>query len=254
MAYLWIFIAVWIFFSLSSKKSAAQYSEFTDVYVSLSGHDSGNCGPVSHPCRSIAKAVHQVDWGGHIYLDGTGTEENPYDCHLGMTHEQQPGILVQKSLEIEAWKATSLISCFDGFHFIKRSTIQTLNITLFGTAFRQTPLMFQDCEILTITNCSFEDTSIALSIVIKHNAKMSLNIQRSSFFKNNTSCVEITLKSDALLKDQFLVINISETKFSENGFHKQRFIRGVVTIQSEATLPSSIHVQLSCFNVTSCSS
>ena len=83
---------------------------------------------------------------------------------------------------------------------------------------------------------------------------MQLNIQRSSFFKNNTSCLEITLKSDTLVKGQFLAINIKETKFSGNGFHKQRFSRGVVTIQSENTLPSrssSIQVQISCSYVTS---
>ncbi|KAL9973711.1 hypothetical protein ACROYT_G020199 [Oculina patagonica] len=251
MAYLRIFIAVWIFFSLSSKKSAAQYPGHIDVYVSLNGHDSESCGTVSHPCRSIGKAVHQVDRGGHIHLDGTGTEQNPYVCHLGMKHEQQPGIVVHKSLEIEGWKATPLISCCNGFHFKKRSTTLPLNITLSGIAFRQTPLMFQDCDILTIKNCSFEDTSIALSILIRINAKMCLNIQGSSFFKNNTSCVEITLNSDTLVKDQFLAVNISKTKFLENGIHKRRFARGVVTIQSETTLSSSIHVQISCSNVSS---
>ncbi|KAL9973702.1 hypothetical protein ACROYT_G020190 [Oculina patagonica] len=251
MAYLRIFMAVWIFFSLSSKLSAAQYHGFTDVYVSLSGHDSQSCGTVSHPCRSIAKAVYQVDRRGHIYLDGTGTERNPYDCNTEMAHEQQPGIVVQKSLEIEGWKATPLISCINGFHFIKRSTTLPLNITLSGIVFRQTPLMFHDCEILTVTNCSFEGTSIALSSFIRNNARMRLNIHRSSFFKNNISCVEITLESDAVVKDQFLSINISETKFSENGIHNPRFARGVVTIQSETNMSSSIHVQISCSNVTS---
>ncbi|XP_078370360.1 uncharacterized protein LOC144654136 [Oculina patagonica] len=230
---------------------AAQHPGCSDVYVSLTGHDSESCGTVSEPCKSIAKAVYQVDWGGHIYLDGTGTERNPYDCNTEMAHEQQPGIVVQKSLEIVGWKATPLISCINGFHFIKWSTTQALKITLSGIVFRQTPLMFQDCEILTITNCSFEDASIALSSFIRNNDRMHLNIHRSSFFKTNLSCVEITLESDAVVKDQFLSINISETKFSENGIHNPRFARGVVTIQSETTLPSSIHVQISCFNVTS---
>ena len=105
---------------------------------------------------------------------------------------------------------------FNGFHFISKSTASVLNITLSGIVFRQTPLMFHDCEILTISNCSFQDTSIALSIVLSNSGSMHLNIQRSSFFKNNTSCLEITLKSDTLVKDQFLVININETKFSED--------------------------------------
>ncbi|KAL9973717.1 hypothetical protein ACROYT_G020205 [Oculina patagonica] len=251
MAYLRIFMTAWIFFSLSSKKSDAQYPGYTDVYVSLNGHDYESCGTVKHPCKSLAKAVHQVDRGGHIHLDGTGTEQNPYVCHLSMTHEQQPGIVVQKSLKIEGWKASPRISCFNGFQFTKRSTTLPLNITLSGIAFRQTPLMFQDCDVLTIKNCSFEDKSIALSILIRINAKMSLNIQQSSFFKNNTSCVEITLQSGALVKDQFLAININETMFSEYGIHKRRFARGVVTIQSESKMSSSIYVQISCSNVSS---
>ena len=50
-------------------------------------------------------------------------------------------------------------------------------IALSGVAFRQTPLMFQDCEIVTIANCSFEDTAIALYVQIRNNIRMQLNIQ-----------------------------------------------------------------------------
>ena len=164
---------------------------------------------------------------------------------------QQPGIVVQKSLKMEGLGSTPHVLCSNGFHFIKEPTTQVLNIILSGILFRQTPLMFHDCEILTISNCSFQDTSIALSILLSSSGSMHLNIQRSSFFKNNTSCLEITLKSDTLVKDQFLAININETKFSENGFHKRRFSRGVVTVQSETKLPSNVHVQISCSYITS---
>ena len=237
--------------------AGAQYPGHTHtdaVNVSLDGYDSESCGTVNHPCKSIARAVHQVDWGGHIYLNGIGTERKPYDCHLSTAHVQQPGIVVQKSLKMEGLGSTPHVLCFNGFHFIKKQTPQLLNITLSGIHFRKTPLMFHDCEILTISNCSFQDTSIALSILLSSSGSMHLNILRSSFFKNNTSCLEITLKSDTLVKDQFLAININETNFSENGFSKQRFSRGVVTIQSENTLPSrssSIQVQISCSYVTS---
>ena len=192
-----------------------------------------------------------MDWGGYIYLNGTGTERKPYDCHLSQAHVQQPGIVVQKSLKMEGLGSTPHVLCFNGFHFTKKPTTQVLNITLSGILFRQTPLMFHDCEILMISNCSFQDTSIALSILLSSSGSMHLNIQRSSFFKNNTSCLEITLKSDTLVKDQFLAININETKFSENRFSNRRFARGLVTIQSENTLPSSIQVQISCSYITS---
>jgi len=49
------------------------YSGYAEVFVSRTGNDSGNCGQLSKPCKSIALAVKQVEWSGHIYLDGTGT-------------------------------------------------------------------------------------------------------------------------------------------------------------------------------------
>jgi len=194
-----------------------------------------------------------VAWGGRIYLDGTGTERTPYRCSLEMAHEQHPGTAVQKSLVMEGWRALPHISCFKGFHFIKKSTIMSgvLAIALSSIAFRQTPLMFQDCETITISNCSFEDTAIALYVQIRNNVRMQLNIQRSSFVKNNISCVKIVLINNAQDQDHFVAVNISETKFMENGMQKRWFSRGVVTIQSLNTQPTSVHVQISCLNTTS---
>ena len=160
--------------------------------MSLNGKDSQSCGTDIQPCRSIAKAIRQVAWGGLIYLDGTGTEWKPYRCSLELAHEQHPGTVIQKSLRMEGWRALPHISCFKGFHFIKKTTTsRVLAIALSSIAFRQTAFMFQDCETITITNCSFEDTVIALYVQISNNVRMQLNIQRSSFVKNNISCVEI---------------------------------------------------------------
>lgn len=231
----------------------AAYYDSADIFVSLNGNDSGNCGSDTQPCRSIVKAIGQVAWGGRIYLDGTGTERTPYQCSLVMAHEQHPRTVVLKSLKMEGWRALPHISCFKGFHFKMTSTSmsEVLAIALSGVAFRQTPLMFQDCEIVTIANCSFEDTAIALYVQIRNNIRMQLNIQRSSFVKNNISCVEIVLMNNAQDQDQFLAVNVSETKFMENGMDKRRFARGVVTIRSQTKLPSSVHVQISCLNITS---
>ena len=222
--------------------------------MSLSGNDSKSCGTVIQPCRSIAKAIHQLpSWGGRIYLDGTGTERKPYQCNLVMAHEQHPGTVVEKSLTMEGWRALPHISCFKGFQFIKKSTStsRVLAISLSGISFRQTPLMFQDCEIVTIANCSFEDTAVALYVQVRNIVRVQLNIERSSFVKNNISCVEIILSKNAQDQDQLVAVNISETKFMENGMHKRWFARGVVTIRSQTALPSSVHVKISCLNVTS---
>ena len=220
--------------------------------MSLNGNDSQSCCTVIQPCRSIAEAIRQVAWGGHIYLDGTGTVRKPYRCSLDMVHKQHPGTVVQKSLRIEGWRALPHISCFKGFHFIKTAMSRGLVIALSSIAFRQTPLMFQDCETITITNCSFEDTAVALYAQIRNNVRMQLNIQRSSFVKNNILCVKIVLINNAQDQDHSVTVNISETKFLENGMQKHRIARGVVTIQSLNMQPAaSVHVLISCLNITS---
>ena len=221
--------------------------------MSLNGYDSESCGKVIHPCRSIAKAIRQVTWGGRIYLDGTGTERKPFQCNLVMAHEQNTGAVVEKSLRMEGWKTLAHISCLKGFHFIKKSTTMSrvLAIAFSGIAFRKTPLIFQDCGNVTISNCSFENTAVALYAQIRNNARLQLNIERSSFVKNNISCVEVILMKNAQDQDQLVAVNISETTFIENGMRKRRFARGVVTIRSQTTLPSSVLVQISCLNITS---
>ena len=227
-----------------------QHHGHTVVYVSLEGKDSERCGTISHPCQSIAMGIHQVDWGGHIYLDGTGTERKPYYCNSSMTHEQHLNINIQKTLSLISLKSTPHISCPSGFSF-EKSGAQTTTIILSGVVFRQTPLMFQDSD-LEIFNCSFQDTSTALRIHITDNTRRHLNIQDSFFINNNISCVEIILYHKDSKQDQLLALNISATTFMENGFHKQRFPRGAVTIRSQTTLPpNSVHVQISCLNVKS---
>ncbi|KAJ7391301.1 hypothetical protein OS493_019434 [Desmophyllum pertusum] len=93
-------------------------SKLQDVYVSRFGNDSNSCGSPSKPCKSIAQAVRQVDWGGSIYLNGIGTEHRPYDCSLPDYH---PGIYVNKSLSMKSNYSISHVSCngfMDSWKFI----------------------------------------------------------------------------------------------------------------------------------------
>lgn len=227
-----------------------QHHGHTEVYVSLEGNDSERCGTISHPCQSIVMGIHQVDWGGHIYLDGTGTEQKPYHCNSSMAHDQHLNIEILKSVSLIGLKSAPYIVCPNGFYFDK-SSAQKTTIILSGVVFRQTPLMFLESDF-KIFNCSFQDTSTALRIHITDDARRHLNIHGSFFFKNDISCVEILLHHKHSNQDQLLALNISETTFMENGFHKQRFPSGVVTIRSQTTLPSSsIHVQIFCLNITS---
>ena len=72
-----------------------------------------------------------MDRGGQIHIDGTGTKQRPYECNTEMAHEQQMGIVVQKSLNMEGLRSMPHILCFNGFHFIK-STTQALFLVLFS--------------------------------------------------------------------------------------------------------------------------
>ena len=171
---------------------------------------------------------------------------------LSMAYEQHLNIEIQKSVSLIGLKSTPYIFCPNDFYFDKSSAKKTA-IILSGVVFRQTPLMFQDSDF-KIFNCSFQDTSTALRIHITNKATRHLNIHGSFFFKNYISCVEITLHHKHSNQDQLLALNINETTFMENRFHKQRFPRGVVTIRSQTTLPaasSGIHVHISCLNITS---
>ena len=226
---------------------ASQHGGHTDVYVSLDGCDSESCGTVRNPCRSIAMAVYQMDWNGHIYLNGIGTEERPYDCESSAIHDQQKGIVVEKSLHIVGLHSTPYVSCTEGFRFLTKHVTNPLSIVLSDIVFVGTPLTFWDCHALTISNCSFRDSFIALSVYVIHNTRMHINIAGSVFFKNNTFCLKISWQNRETLSDQYLVMEVKEAIFSENGKHYS--IGGLITAKSEAAHPLSLLVRVSCFHI-----
>jgi len=111
-----------------------QHHGHSEDYVSLERNDSKRYGTISHLCQSIATGIHQVDWGEHIHLDGTGTERKPCHCYSSMAHEQHLAIEIQKSLSLIGRKSTPYISCPSGLHFDKSSTLRT-TIILSGVFF-----------------------------------------------------------------------------------------------------------------------
>ena len=67
-------------FSVNCTASGAQATQRKEVFVSPFGRDANNCGTEVLPCQTIAQAVRQVTWSGEIYLNGSGTENFPYNC------------------------------------------------------------------------------------------------------------------------------------------------------------------------------
>ena len=149
---------------------------------------------------------------------------------------------------MEGIESTPHISCFGGLKFL--SNTQALEIFLSGIVFRQTPLSFHDCGLVKIMNCSFISSWTAVTVRMKNNANMQLDIQSSSYFENNTSCVEVVVLNSVESREQFLTVDVSETRFQNNGLLADRLARGAITIKSDEGKTSSIaHVQISCYKI-----
>ena len=214
------------------------------------GHDFSSCGTEEHPCRSIAQAVYQVDWGGEIYLIGTETEIIPYNCSL-RSHVEQPGIFVNKSLTLRGVLSPHVI-CVEGFHFQKINDVPYMEFELSGIVFWQTPLTFEDCHHVKLLNCSFNDASIALSFQIRDVTNFQLDIQEFSSFHNNSQCMEVLLYDGFRNKSCIVNVNINDTNFTTNGFHGAPLShRGGLKIAFNDKYPTKsvpVHINVCCTN------
>ena len=233
-----LFISQYIIFQIFTsffKISGAASSQFENVYVSLYGEDCKSCGSLDLPCQSIAQAVRQVDKDGIIFLNGSGTKQNPFYCsppHQG----NLTAVEINKSLTMKGFYSTPHVFCVEGFHFEKANDgEQTLRFELSGIAFWQTPLTFEKCHHVKIVNCSFHNAPRALSIRIRNITTFRLDIQGFSSFHNNSHCIHLILLENVGNKSRrFVNINISGTHFILNGLHGlQRSERGVMKISSK---------------------
>ena len=215
------------------------------------GHDSRSCGSPRTPCKSIAHAVRQVDWGGHIYIDGTGTEKDPFACNSGIEHAYNPGIYINKSVIMKGFQSRPHVLCIHGINFQKSSEEQrALNVLLSQISFLLTPIVFEDCSQVEISNCSLQGASTAGSVLLRNlSTSFLLNIQ-SSQFQNNSQCIELLLSANNVNQYDFITINVEETIFHENGVH------GILTIRASdeenvSTL-RDIQVNIYFYKVRSC--
>lgn len=222
------------------------------MYVSRSGNDTSGCGSLTEPCQSIAQAIRLVDWGGHIHLNGTGTERHPFDCKNRMAaHEHHPGISVNKSVTMESFESTPYVSCVEGFYFQTDPRVMNrrVTVTLSGIVFKGTPLKFQDCSRVQLVNCTHREAKTAVSVSMKNIPSVHFDIRGPSLFINNYHCVEILLKKSA--RGHFLTMNISQTRFRENGVDGQLSAKGLITIATADRKPSRLtRIQISCHNVS----
>ena len=66
----------------------------------MTGNDSKACGSRFSPCKTLRHAVDLAGDGDSIYLDGRGTEKNPYGCENPTTLPSKTSEFINKSLTI----------------------------------------------------------------------------------------------------------------------------------------------------------
>ena len=179
------------------------------------------------------QAVIQVDWRGHIYLDGTGTERYPYDCNQAIMHGRHSVIKVQKSLHMEGIQSTPHISCFGGFQF--QNVGRELSFVLSGIVFHQTHLRFEGCNLIQVLNCSFLEGS-TLTVSMKNSSSTQLDIQRFSFFEDNihsSSCVKVHTSNNL---NYSLKVTVSDTTFQGIRHFGLSVINGIQIKHEDSTV------------------
>ena len=212
------------------------------VHVSIFGSDTCTCGTSLEPCRTIAMAVDQVDWGGRIVLNGNGTNQQPFDCGKTITNGHHSGIRVSRSLTMTSLGSTlPNVSCLKGIHFHRSN--ESLWITLTGIAFFGTPLKFNECSNISLTNCSLQNTKEAIFVRVAKSLNTSLTI-RGSLCQNNSLCVKIHFAQGSETDIKFS-LHLDDTKFLKNGFKnaRSRAVGGVV-LSNETEFSSKIRLYI----------
>ena len=237
------------YISLNFTVSDAQEANYDSVFVSPFGLDSNNCGTEARPCQTITKAVRQVSWGGNIYLNGSGTENVLYNC--GQSNEQ-PDLNIKKSLNIIGF-LLPLVYCEGGFHFQEDNDERQIQVKLSGIVFKRTSLSFEDCQRVTIDNCTFRNGLEVLNVYLQNVSIFQLDITGYSLFQNNSLSLMLLFQENVRNKSRFVTVNINNTNFIRNGYHfepRRPFHREGLKISSkERNAIKMEHINIACNGV-----
>ena len=213
------------------------------------GRDANNCGTEVRPCQTIAQAVRQVNCDGEIYLNGSGTENFPYNCSKS---NENLGIFINKSLTIAGFLSPRIF-CTGGFYFQKKKSKKHIRLKLSGIVFTQTSLTFEDCECVAIVNCTFGGASELLRVSLQNITAFQFGITGNSFFHNNSLCLMLLFLKNIRNKIRSVTVNISDTYFTMNGvdIEQQRAHIGGLKMVSKGKRTSKIieYVNIYCNNV-----
>ena len=236
-------------FSVNCTASGAQATQRKRVFVSPFGHDANNCGTEVLPCQTITQAVRQVTWSGEIYLNGSGTENFPYNCSRPNEHL---GICIKKSLTITGFLSPHVI-CPGGLYFQKKNGEKHIRVKLSGIVFTQKSLTFEDCKCVRLVNCTFGGAAELLRVYLQNITTFQLDITGHSFFQNNSLCFMLLFLQNIRNKSRFVTVNMSDTYFTMNGvdIEQQLAHTGGLKMVSKEKKASQIieYMNISCNNV-----
>ena len=191
-------------------------TEGKSLYISRAlGNDTWSCN-LQRPCKSIWRVVKLASSGDHIYLDGTNTDKDPYNCSSGTS--QHPGIYTHKSLSlIGSVSPMPQIQCSEGTGLIFNGSDseEQMKITISGLLVNNSFVSFQDSSVY-VHGCKFQDSVRGVEINIS--ARMFVDIQIvSSSFSRNRKCISVNVnsKSSSFQRTQ-VTFKIKSSLFEDN--------------------------------------
>ena len=171
-------------------------------------------------CRDLVKSIWRVvklaSSGDHIYLDGTNTDQDPYNCSSGTS--QHPGIYTHKSLSlIGSVSPMPQIQCSEGTGLIFNGSDseEQMKITISGLLVNNSFVSFQDSSVY-VHGCKFQDSVRGVEINIS--ARMFVDIQIvNSSFSRNSKCISVNVnsKSSSFQRTQ-VTFKIKSSLFEDN--------------------------------------
>ena len=110
----------------------------------------------------------------------------------------------------------------------------------------------EDYSNVKIFNCSFSDSSTALTVYVRKCSNVTLEIQGWSLFRNNSRCIQLLLFDDITVQDPYVAINTTDTYFLENGYHSKGVAdTGLINITTDMPKPvKRIHLHVFFYRVT----
>ena len=186
-------------------------------------------------------AVDRVVWGGGIFLNGNGTQQQPFDCGKLTMHAHHPGIQVPKNLTMASLHSTRAhVSCLKGIYFYRSN--ERLRITVSRITFSATPLKFKDCSHIVVINCTHDNAKEAVNVRVSKSLNTNLTIL-DSFFQNNSLCVKIHFAQGSGTDLEFS-LHLNNTKFLNNGLNATSPAMGGVVLSNETDFSRKIHLRL----------